>query len=805
MKSFKEYRKEAEELLKELTLEEKASLATGSDDWHMAGIERLGLEPVYMTDGPHGVRVMPQEGMSEDDTKSTCFTALSAAACSFDTELMEEAGCAIAEECLEYDVHMILGPGVNIKRSPLCGRNFEYMSEDPVLAGKMSAGLIRGIQSQGIPATLKHFACNNQEKYRMITDAVVDERALREIYFKPYEIAIKEAGAANVMCSYNKINGEHASDNHWLLTEVLRDEIGFEGLVVSDWGAMDDWVRSAHAGLDVTMPGGGLEERKSVLLEAVKEGSLAEEDLDRIAVRVLTVLLNSRDLPHIEYDRAKHDAVVRKVAANSMVLLENDGALPLKAETSLVVLGSFAKEPRFQGAGSSQTKPNKLTSVLDELTNRGIDYTYSEAVGLEEEEPDDSKISAAIAMAKKSGIALVCAGLPASYESESGDRATIELPKAYIELINRLTREGIKTIVVLMGGSAMALPFRKDVNAMVLAGLTGQANGQAICDVLYGDVNPGGRLSETYPLLEELQEISDFGQRDVKYKESIYVGYRYYDKAKRNVAYPFGYGKSYTEFEYTNMRVSDDVLTSSDSLTVYVDVTNVGPVAGSEVVQLYVEAPETKLYKPVRELKGFTKLYLAPGVTKTAEITVNAEDLSYYNAVEGCWHLEAGQYAFEICKDSRNVICKASVHVTGDSSIEVPDYRLTAPDYYRLKEVTAISEDSFKAIYGREYPPEYQSRPFHTDSTLGDVLKVGIIGKIYHLIEPKLIESLVDMGGLSEEEKKSMDMGVAKVLIDNVLEGLPLRNLVNLTQGKLKRDGVGKLIRILNFFHPVRK
>ena len=669
MKNFSEYRKEAKEMLKELTLEEKAALATGADDWHMAGVERLGLKPVYMTDGPHGVRVMPREGMSEDDTRSTCFTALSAAAASFDTELMEEAGRAIAEECLEYDVHMILGPGVNIKRSPLCGRNFEYMSEDPVLAGKMSAGLVRGIQSLGVPATLKHFACNNQEKYRMITDAIVDERALREIYFKPYEIAIKEAGAANVMCSYNKINGEHASDSHWLLTEVLRDDIGFKGLVVSDWGAMDDWVKSAHAGLDVTMPGGGLGERKEVLLKAVKEGSLSEEDLDKIAARVLTLLLNSRDLPHKEYDRAEHDAVVRKVASNSMVLLENDGILPLKKETDLAVLGAFAKEPRFQGAGSSQTKPNKLTSLLDELSERGVTFEYAEAVGPEEEEADETKISLAVEAAKQADIALVCAGLPASYESESGDRNGIELPKAYIELIDRLTREGIKTVVVLMGGAAMYLPFRNEVNAMVLAGLTGQANGPAICDVLYGDVNPCGRLSETYPLLENLQNISDFGKRDVKYKESIYVGYRYYDKAKAPVAYPFGYGRSYTEFAYSNMRVSANRLMKKDALTVSVDVKNTGSIAGSEVVEVFVEAPETTLYKAVRELKGFTKLYLEPGETKTAEVLIRASDLRFFNAVECRWQLESGEYLIEVCKDSRTVIAKASVSVEGDGEL----------------------------------------------------------------------------------------------------------------------------------------
>ena len=804
VKTEEEIKARAEEIVGRLTVEECAALLTGADDWHMPGLPGFGLAPVFMTDGPHGVRTMAdEEGVT---TKSTCYTALSTSVCSFDPELMTEVGRSVAEECLEYGVYMLLGPGCNIKRSPLCGRNFEYMSEDPLLAGKMAAGLVRGIQENGVSATVKHFACNNQEKYRMITDAIVDERALREIYLKPFEIAVREGHVKNVMCSYNKVNGTYMAENKKLLTEILRDDFGFDGVVVSDWGAMNDWTDSVEAGLDLAMPGGGLTTRTAKITEAVKAGRVSEEAVKKGAVRIVKALLRASKLEYKTYDRDAHNALVRKAAAESAVLLENKGILPLQKEQSFAVIGEFAKAPRYQGAGSSQTTPNRITSVCETLDARGIGYVYSEGVGAEQIKSDESKIAEAVKTAAEAGMAVVFAGLPASFESEAGDRNDITIPEAYRVLIDRLTEQQIPTVVVLMGGSSMDIPFRKKVDGLLYAGLTGQNNGEPICDILFGDVNPSGHLGETWPILEKQQPICGFGERDSKYTESIYVGYRYYDKAEDEVAYPFGYGLSYTDFSYTDLKITKEADRTADGrdagrIIVTVTVTNTGARDGKEVVQVYVEAPETTLYKAKRELKGFAKVALATGESKEVTVTLPIDSLAYYNAEAGCWHVESGDYRICVCKNSREVILSDTIAVSGDASVKVPDYRTSAPEYYDLSHNPTVSEPSFAAVYGRAFPEPFQLYPLHINSTIGDVLKVGLIAKIYKKIEPKLVESMLSMGGLSEEDRANVDTEMAAGLVANVMDGLPLRNLAKLSDGKLTPDTTMKLVNVINFFN----
>ena len=790
---------QAKELVKELTLEEKVHLLSGSDDWHMAGVERLGLKPILLSDGPNGVRTLVQEGEYKGEAvPATCFPSLSTVACSFDEALLEEVGSAVAQECLADGVSMLLGPGCNMKRSPLCGRNFEYVSEDPILAGNMTAALVRGVQSKGIYATVKHFACNNQERFRMVSDSVVDERALHEIYFKPYEIAISDGNVANVMCSYNKINGTYVSDSKHILTETLRGELGFDGLVVSDWGAMNDWVGSVEAGMDLAMPGGGLKDRDGILLKAVKRGELSETAVTTAATRVLVNLLQAQQLSKQTFDADVHNALAAKAAAESAVLLENNGILPLNQNKKIAVIGGFAKTPRFQGAGSAQITPIKITSLCDALDARNIPYIYAEGVGAEEVKPDAQKIAQAVACAQNADIAVVMVGLPDGFESESSDREHIGLPESYLALIRELTVAKIPTIAVLVGGSAMSLPFRKNVDALLLVGLTGQNNGEAIADLLCGKVNPSGRLAETYPLEETCQNLSDFGKRDVYYKESIFIGYRYYDKAELEVAYPFGYGLSYTSFAYSDLKLSATELSDQDSLAVTVTITNTGAVSGKEVVQVYVQPPETTLFKAKRELKGFTKVELAPGETKTVTITLQPKHFAYYNIPAHCWHIESGEYGIAICRDSRTPVLEQTVILHGDSSVTVPDYRESAPDYYALSTKKEISTESFAAVYAKLFPEDFQYRPFHLNSTLGDILQIGWISKIYKKVEPKLMQSLMAMGGV-EEGDADVDMDGVKAMIDSVLMGLPLRNLVNLSGGALSLKMLQKLVKFFNF------
>ncbi len=665
------------QLIAQMTLEEKCSLLSGSDFWHTQPVERLGVKPCMVSDGPHGLRKQDQSGDHlgiNDSIKAVCFPTACATAASFDRDMVRRIGEGIGDTCQHEDVSVVLGPAVNIKRSPLCGRNFEYFSEDPYLAGEMAVSHISGVQSRNVGTSIKHFAANSQEHRRMSSDARVDERTLREIYFPAFEQAVKRAQPWTVMCSYNKLNGTHASQNPWLLTEVLRNEWGFKGYVVSDWGAVSDRVAGVAAGLDLEMPSSnGLNDKRVVA--AVKEGRLDEKLVDQAVERILTInerYLNGRK-PDTAWDKDAQHALAREMAAECMVLLKNeDNVLPLKAGETLAVIGKFAVQPRFQGGGSSHINCHKITSLMDAL--EGVPgVTYAQGYDIVNETPDEALIAEAVEAAKKADKAVIVAGLPDSFESEGYDRKHMRMPNCQVELIRRVAEANPNTIVVLYNGSPVEMPWIGCVKAVIEGYLGGQAVGGATCDVLYGKVNPCGHLPESFPhkLEDNPSYLSYGGEGDVAvYSEGVFVGYRYYDKKKMDVLFPFGHGLSYTKFEYSNLTVSAQSIKDTDTLTVTVDVTNTGDCFGKDVVQLYVGDKESEVFRPVRELKGFEKVALNPGETKTVSFTLDKRAFAYWNTTIHDWHVETGAFAIEIGHSSREIALTCEVQV--ESTVKIP-------------------------------------------------------------------------------------------------------------------------------------
>ena len=665
------------QLIAQMTLEEKCSLLSGSDFWHTQPVERLGVKPCMVSDGPHGLRKQDQSGDHlgiNDSIKAVCFPTACATAASFDRDMVRRIGEGIGDTCQHEDVSVVLGPAVNIKRSPLCGRNFEYFSEDPYLAGEMAVSHISGVQSRNVGTSIKHFAANSQEHRRMSSDARVDERTLREIYFPAFEQAVKRAQPWTVMCSYNKLNGTHASQNSWLLTEVLRNEWGFEGYVVSDWGAVSDRVAGVAAGLDLEMPSSnGLNDKRVVA--AVKEGRLDEKLVDQAVERILTInerYLNGRK-PDTAWDKDAQHALAREMAAECMVLLKNeDNVLPLKAGETLAVIGKFAVQPRFQGGGSSHINCHKITSLMDAL--EGVPgVTYAQGYDIVNETPDEALIAEAVAAAKLARKAVIVAGLPDSFESEGYDRKHMRMPNCQVELIRRVAEANPNTIVVLYNGSPVEMPWIGCVKAVIEGYLGGQAVGGATCDVLYGKVNPCGHLPESFPhkLEDNPSYLSYGGEGDVAvYSEGVFVGYRYYDKKKMDVLFPFGHGLSYTKFEYSNLQVSAQSIKDTDTLTVTVDVTNTGDCFGKDVVQLYVGDKESEVFRPVRELKGFEKVALNPGETKTVSFTLDKRAFAYWNTTIHDWHVETGAFAIEIGHSSREIALACEIQV--ESTVKIP-------------------------------------------------------------------------------------------------------------------------------------
>ncbi|MEE2061461.1 glycoside hydrolase family 3 C-terminal domain-containing protein [Rhodococcus artemisiae] len=655
-----------------LTLEEKASLTSGLNFWFTKPVSRVGIPSIMLTDGPHGIRKQTEGGDHlglTDSVPATCFPPAVAMGCSFDPELLEQVGVALGVEARAAQVSVLLGPGINIKRSPLCGRNFEYLSEDPLLSGALGAALVRGIQSQGVGASLKHFAANNQETDRMRVSADIDPRPLREIYLRGFQRVVEDAQPWTVMCSYNRINGVYSSQNRWLLTDVLRGEWGFGGLVVSDWGAVSDRVAALKAGLDLEMPStGGRTDQE--IVDAVKAGSLDESVVDVAAGRVVDLVGKAVVDPDDVFDADEHHALARRVAAECVVLLKNDGVLPLAADTNVAVIGELARTPRYQGAGSSRINPTRLDNALDEMRAlASVDVAFAPGY-LDDGTTNDELRTAATDAARASEVAVVFVGVPAALESEGFDRTDLELPSEQTELLDAVIAANPNTVVVLSNGGVVRVSgFADRVPAIIEGWLLGQAGGGAIADVLFGVADPAGRLAETIPVrLEDTPSYTDFpGEHGhVRYGEGLFVGYRGVDARGTDVSFPFGHGLSYTTFDYSAVSV-----TVGDDVVVTMTVTNAGERSGSDVVQVYVGVPDSSVSRAPRELKGFAKVRLDAGESRQVEVPVRRADLAYWDTRVDGWVVEGGTYRVQIGASSRDIRATCTVDIDGDE-VSIP-------------------------------------------------------------------------------------------------------------------------------------
>lgn len=648
------------QLVQQLTLEEKAGLCSGLDFWHLKGVERLDIPSVMVADGPHGLR--KQDDAADhlgihDSIEAVCFPAACATAASFDEAMLQQLGEALGEECRAEHVSVLLGPAINIKRSPLCGRNFEYFSEDPFLTGKLAAAQVRGLQQWDVGACPKHFAANNQEYRRMTCSSEVEERALREIYLAAFEMVVKEARPWTMMCAYNRVNGVFASENHRLLTEILRSEWGFDGYVMSDWGAVNGRVNGLTAGLDLEMPAsGGVNDAK--IVQAVKDGQLDEAVLDKAVSRILNIVFRYADVQHPEarFDRDTHHALAVEMAQKCAVLVQNNGLLPLDKKAKVAYIGGFAKTPRYQGGGSSHIHAHQVRGALEVA---GENVVFSEGFAADDGEADEQMMAQAVEAAAKAEAAVIFAGLPDSYESEGYDRSHMRLPAGQDALIRRVAAVQKNTVVVLHVGSPVECPWAEEVAAVLCMYLGGEGVGEATHALLYGDAAPCGRLPETWPLrLEDNPSFLSFGGdgTTARYMEGVFVGYRYYDKKRMAVRWPFGHGLGYTQFSYGAVTLSAETFSRGGTLEVRVPVTNTGVRAGTETVQLYVADCTGSFGRPEKELKGFAKVTLQPGETGEACFVLDERSLAFYSEELGDWYAPAGQYqvlAGASCADIR--------------------------------------------------------------------------------------------------------------------------------------------------------
>lgn len=662
-------------ILKELTLEEKASLCSGADFWHTKAIERLDIPQIMVSDGPHGLRKNAENSSNPQEAiKAVCFPTASALACSFDRSLLTAMGKALGEECQAEKVSVILGPGCNIKRSPLCGRNFEYFSEDPYLASEMAAAHIKGVQSKGVGTSLKHFAANNQETRRLTVNERINERTLREIYLAAFEGAVKQASPWTVMCSYNRVNGHHSSQNKWLLTDVLRNEWGYDGLVMSDWGAVDDRVEGIKAGLDLEMPA-SFGKNDKLIVDAVNSGKLSMKALDKCVERVLKLADKAEESRTSSvWDMDAHHELAAKIAEQCAVLLKNDdNILPLNKEDKICFIGEFADKPRYQGGGSSHINSFKVTSALDAV-KKFCKVEYAQGYITEEDRTDNKLLEQAVECAKYNDKVVIFAGLPESFESEGFDRTHMRMPECQLELIREVKKVNKNIVVVLHNGSPIELPFFDDIKGLLEVYLGGQAVGKAACDLLFGKAVPSGKLAESWCLkLEDNPSYLNFpGVGDeITYSEGIFVGYRYYDKKKTEVRFPFGYGLSYTQFKYSDLVMSANEISDEETLTVSCNITNAGSRAGMEIVQLYVSDKESSVVRPIKELKGFEKVSLKPGETKKVFFSLNKRAFAYYETAINDWFVEYGEFEIMIGASSRDIRLSGSVYVNSEAKLPV--------------------------------------------------------------------------------------------------------------------------------------
>ena len=707
-----------------MTLEEKAGMCSGLDFWHLKEVEHLGIPKVMVSDGPHGLRKQDEKGDHlgiNDSIKAVCFPPAVLSACSFDRGLMEEMGKAIGREAQANDVSVVLGPAVNIKRSPLCGRNFEYYSEDPYLAGEIAAAFVKGVQSQHVGTSIKHFAANNQEYRRMSSSSEVDERTLREIYFPAFETAVKKAQPYTFMCSYNQINGTFASENKWLLTDVLRGEWGFKGYVMSDWGAVNDRVKGLEAGLELEMPASG-GDNDAMIVKAVKDGALEEKILDQAVERILRIIFEYADhrKPQ-EFTMEKDHEEAQHIAEESMVLLKNENhILPLKTSEKAAFIGGFARNPRFQGGGSSHINCFKTTNVLDSVPC-DAQVVYAEGFPADRDFYDKALADEAVKAAAEADKAVIFAGLPESFESEGYDRSHMRLPECQNRLVTEILKVQPNTVIVLHNGSPVEMPWLGEIKGLLETYLGGQAGGAAAANILYGKINPSGKLAETMPLkLSDNPSYLNFGGGEkVEYREGIFVGYRYYDTKEMDMAFPFGYGLSYTTFAYSNLKLSMENPTEKDTVMVSADVTNTGKSAGKEVVQLYIRDLTGSAIRPEKELKGFEKVFLEPGETKTVTMELNKRSFAWYNTELHDWFAASGDYEILVGASSRDIRLTETLHLNSSQRLPMHVHmNTTLGDLLRNPEAAEAAKKLIQKYLSGEAGSEAASEAVSEEMTM---------------------------------------------------------------------------------------
>lgn len=784
----------AKMLVSQMSTAEKASLCSGKNFWYLKGIERLELPEIMVTDGPHGLRKQETKADNLGLNKSVpavCFPTAAATACSFDRELLKEVGKAMGEECRQEEVAVILGPGVNIKRSPLCGRNFEYFSEDPVLAGEMAAAMIEGIQSQYVGVSLKHFAANNQEKCRMTCESVMDERTFREIYLTAFERAVRQSSPWTVMCSYNRIFGEFVSQYKRLLTDILREEWGYKGLVVSDWGATVERVKALAVGMDLEMPFIGAINDKRIV-EAVEEGTLPMDMLDTAATRVTELILKSQKRKAFKYNPDDHHALARKAAAQSGVLLKNEkDILPGNIKQKAAVIGAFAKSPRYQGTGSSKIQPIRVDNACDELEKLGLKFEYADGYHLDSDAPDATLLEEACRAATGKDIVFIFAGLPDSYEAESFDRDNMSMPASHNQLIEAICQVNKHVVVVLHGGAPIEVPWADKVQGILMMYLGGEACGGAATDLLLGKVNPGGKLAESWPFFLADNPSHDFFPgypKSVEYREALFVGYRYYDKAKKAVRYPFGYGLSFTSFDYKNLKLSSKKIKDTDTLTVTCQVKNIGKVAGSEVVQLYVSCVDSKIIRAEQELKGFEKVQLESGESKEVSFTLSKRDFAYYNTASSIWHIESEEYEIRVGASSRDIQLRGTVSVQSTVDAPLPDLGAELPCYYDLSNGIRVLDVEFTGLIGRPLPPRNRIKgtPHTVSSTFADIQDKWLGRQLLAIMR----KNIAKMG----EENADIKLMAEKMIMD-----MPLRALCLMASDSgLTLEKIEGIVELLN-------
>lgn len=774
-------------MIQKMTLEEKAAFLSGKGEWQTWDFERLGIPSMYCSDGPHGIRKQAGAGDHlglNPSLPATCFPTAATMANSWDPELGEEIGKALGEEAEVQDVHVVLGPGLNIKRSPLCGRNFEYFSEDPYLAGKMAAGYVRGIQSKGRYACPKHFAVNSQELRRMAMNAVLDERTLREIYLTGFEIAVKEGGAKAIMTSYNQVNGTYSNENTHLLKDILRDEWGYDGIVITDWGGSNDHIKGVAAGSDLEMPTPGMDSARQIV-KAVQEGRLSEEAVDACVDRLLEAVLTlTKERAEGErkpeaFDTEAHHALARKAASESAVLLKNqDGILPLKPGTRVALIGDFAFEPRYQGAGSSMvnaTKLDKMSELIKEydLTVVGMARGY-----MRTGETDTVMEKEAVDLAQSADVVLYCFGLDELSESEGVDRTHMRIPQNQISLLEAVARVNENVVGVLSAGAAVEMPWQTSLKALLHGYLYGQAGAGAMLDILTGKVNPSGRLNETYPVrYEDTPAFKYFPseERNSEYREGLYVGYRYYDTAKVRVLYPFGFGLSYTEFKYSDLTVDQDGAEFT--------LTNTGDMDGAEVAQLYVGMKDARVFRPEKELKGFQKVFLRAGESRKARIPFDDKTFRYWNVRTNRWEVEGGTYTIMIGASCLDIRLSTEADVEGTTETW-PYYTNRMPSYYSGL-ISQVEDKEFEELLGTPIP----SGKWSGDLTVNDA-----ICQMYYAKSPI---ARFAYKKLTQMKKKSEEAGKPDLNI-LFIYNMPFRAIAKMTGGMVSMEMVEGIVTMVN-------